>query len=138
MLKLPPVSVRLYLPFAATGVPLNDPEVPEDRFREVVNVSVVTEAIVRSTPSRTSAPDFEIPQGGFFLWLKVKDDEEAAKILWNKFSLRVMPGSFMGKDIDGLNPGIGYLRISVVDKKEVIEETMKRIQLFLKSEIFNV
>ena len=41
----------------------------------------------------------------------------------------------MGKDIDGFNPGTGYLRISVVDNKEVIEETMKRIQLFLKLEV---
>ena len=79
--------------------------------------------------------DFKLPDAGFFLWLKVKDDKQAAKILWNKFSLRVMPGSFMGKDINGLNPGMGYLRISVVEKKEIIEETMKRIQLFLKSEI---
>jgi len=79
--------------------------------------------------------DFKSPDAGFFLWLKVKDDKQAAKLLWNKFSLRVMPGSFMGKDIDGFNPGTGYLRISVVDKKEVIEETMKRIQLFLKLEV---
>ena len=62
MLKLPPVSVRLYLPFAATGVPLKEPEVPEDKFRSVVNVLVETEAMVMSTPSRTSAPDFVIPQ----------------------------------------------------------------------------
>ena len=79
--------------------------------------------------------DFRLPDAGFFLWLKVKNDQQAAKILWNKFSLRVMPGSFMGKNIDGLNPGTGFLRISVVDNKEVIEETMKRIQLFLKLEI---
>ena len=78
--------------------------------------------------------DFKLPDAGFFLWLKVKDDKQAAKILWNKFSLRVMPGSFMGKDIGGLNPGMGYLRISIVKNKEVIEETMKRLQLFLKSE----
>ena len=79
--------------------------------------------------------DLKLPDAGFFLWLKVKDDQQAAKILWNKFSLRVMPGSFMGKDINGVNPGNGFLRISLVDNKDVIEETMKRIQLFLQSEI---
>jgi len=56
-------------------------------------------------------------------------------MLWEKFSLRVMPGSFMAKDVNGINPGRGYLRISLVDKKEVIEETMKRICLFLKMDI---
>ena len=77
--------------------------------------------------------DFKVPAGGFFLWLKVKDDEEAAKILWNKFSLRVMPGSFMGKKINSINPGSGYVRISLVDTSEIIEETMKRLSLFLKN-----
>tara|TARA_B100000767_G_scaffold20656_1_gene18653 strand:- start:177 stop:1256 length:1080 start_codon:yes stop_codon:yes gene_type:complete len=77
--------------------------------------------------------NFKIPGGGFFLWLKVNDDEAAAKILWNKFSLRVMPGRYMAIDVDGLNPGKGYLRISIVDNKEVIEEAMKRVSLFLKS-----
>jgi N-succinyldiaminopimelate aminotransferase len=76
---------------------------------------------------------FEIPAGGFFLWLKVEDDEQAAKILWNKFSLRVMPGSFMGKNINGFNPGSGFLRISLVDSSEIIEETMKRLSSFLKN-----
>ena len=79
--------------------------------------------------------DFKIPDAGFFLWLKVNDDKKAAKMLWEKFSLRVMPGSFMAKDVNGTNPGRGYLRISLVDKKEVIEETMRRISLFLKMDV---
>jgi len=79
------------------------------------------------------ADNFKVPAGGFFLWLKVNDDEEAAKILWNKYSLRVMPGSFMGKKINDINPGSGYLRISLVDTSEIIEETMKRLSLFLKN-----
>ena len=49
-----------------------------------------------------------------------------------KFSVRVMPGSFMAKDENGFNPGRGFLRISLVDKKEVIEESMRRICLYLK------
>ena len=39
------------------------------------------------------------------------------------------------KDINGINPGRGYLRISLVDNKEVIEETMRRICLFLKMDV---
>lgn len=79
--------------------------------------------------------DFKIPDGGFFLWLKVDDDEEATKILWNKFSLRVMPGRYMAKEVDGFNPGKGYLRIAIVDDKEVVEDAMKRVSLFLKSKL---
>ena len=78
-------------------------------------------------------PNVVIPEAGFFLWLPVKNDEEAAKILWQDFSLRVMPGSYMAKEINKINPGKGYLRISIVDDQEIIEEVMHRICLFLKS-----
>ena len=77
--------------------------------------------------------DFKIPEAGFFLWLEVDDDEEATKTLWNKYSIRVMPGRYMATEINGVNPGKGYLRISIVDDKEKIEELMKRICLFLHS-----
>ena len=76
--------------------------------------------------------DFKIPDAGFFLWLKVKDDQIAARNLWEKFSLRVMPGSFMAKNVNGFNPGKGFLRISLVEKKEIIEETMRRICEYLR------
>ena len=77
--------------------------------------------------------DFKIPEAGFFLWLEVDDDEEAAKTLWNKYSIRVMPGRYMATEINGVNPGKGYLRISIVDDQDKIEELMKRICLFLHS-----
>jgi N-succinyldiaminopimelate aminotransferase len=77
--------------------------------------------------------DLKIPEAGFFLWLPVVDDEEATKILWNKFALRVMPGSYMGYEINGINPGKGFLRISIVDEINIIEDVMKRLCLFLKT-----
>ena len=39
----------------------------------------------------------------------------------------------MAKDVNGINPGKGYLRISLVDTEDVVEETMRRICLFLKN-----
>ena len=39
----------------------------------------------------------------------------------------------IGKKVNGINPGSGYLRISLVDTSEIIEETMKRLSLFLKN-----
>ena len=45
---------------------------------------------------------------------------------------KVMPGSFMAREVNGFNPGRGFIRISLVDKKEVIEETMRRVCLFLE------
>ena len=63
---------------------------------------------------------------GVIVQLPLPDHISVAKVL-----NRIHPS----KDVDGFNPGKGFLRISLVDNKEVIEEAMKRIQIFLQSEI---
>lgn len=54
------------------------------------------------------------PQAGFFLWLPVEDGAEAALKLWKTSGVRVLPGAFLGRDVDGANPGHGYIRVAMV------------------------
>ena len=68
----------------------------------------------------------------FYLWLPVKDDIKITKALWEEFSLRVMPGTFMGKEINGINPGKGFLRLALVDSQIIVTEAMKRLTDYLK------
>ena len=77
-------------------------------------------------------PNFKIPEAGFYLWLPVKDDIKITKALWEEFSLRVMPGTFMGKEINGINPGKGFLRLALVDSQIIVTEAMKRLTDYLK------
>ena len=77
-------------------------------------------------------PNFKIPSAGFYLWLPVKDDIKTTQALWKEFSLRVMPGTFMGKEINGINPGKGYLRLALVDSQNIVLEAMKRLTDYLK------
>ena len=64
--------------------------------------------------------------------LPVKDDLKTTKALWKEFSLRVMPGTFMGKEINGINPGKGFLRLALVDSQNIVLEAMKRLTDYLK------
>ena len=43
-----------------------------------------------------------------------------------------MPGTFMGKEINGINPGKGYLRLALVDSQNIVLEAMKRLTDYLK------
>ncbi len=54
------------------------------------------------------------PQAGFFLWLPVEDGAAAALKLWQASGVRVLPGAFLGRDVDGTNPGHGYIRVALV------------------------
>ena len=57
------------------------------------------------------------PEAGFFLWLPVEDGEAAALKLWKETGARVLPGAYLAQDVDGVNPGTGYIRVAMVAPK---------------------
>ena len=59
-------------------------------------------------------PGYVAPEAGFFLWLPVEDGEAAALELWQKTGVRVLPGAYLAREIDGLNPGDRYIRVALV------------------------
>jgi len=74
---------------------------------------------------------YKRPAGGFFLWLDVSrhgGDEAAAKKLWREGGLRVIPGHYLARDgADGRNPGEGYIRVALVQDKEITAEALHRL-----------
>ncbi|MGR3757989.1 MAG: aminotransferase class I/II-fold pyridoxal phosphate-dependent enzyme [Tranquillimonas sp.] len=58
------------------------------------------------------------PEAGFFLWLPVGDGEEAALRLWREAGLRVLPGAYLAREVEGWNPGAGYIRVALVAPEE--------------------
>lgn len=54
------------------------------------------------------------PQAGFFLWLPVNNGEAAAVKLWQETGVRVLPGAYLSRDIDGSNPGDKFIRVAMV------------------------
>lgn len=61
---------------------------------------------------------FKLPEGGFFLWLPVADGEAAALRLWRETGVRVLPGAYLARDVNGFNPGQGYIRVAMVAPKD--------------------
>lgn len=58
----------------------------------------------------------------FYLWLKVDNDLEFTQRLYRDYNVKVLPGEFLARtDVSGENPGIGYIRIALV------EETVRTI-----------
>lgn len=61
-----------------------------------------------------NVPGYRTPEGGFFLWLPVPDGEAAALKLWTETGVRVLPGAYLARKVDGRNPGKGYIRVALV------------------------
>ncbi len=71
------------------------------------------------------------PAGGFFLWLDVaaQGGSEAATIaLWREAGLRVVPGRYLAREqADGSNPGENFIRVAMVQNKEITAEALHRL-----------
>jgi aspartate/methionine/tyrosine aminotransferase len=71
------------------------------------------------------------PAGGFFLWLDVAKhggSEAATLTLWREAGLRVVPGRYLAREeADGSNPGADYIRVAMVQSKEITAEALHRL-----------
>ncbi|MCY4303209.1 MAG: aminotransferase class I/II-fold pyridoxal phosphate-dependent enzyme [Aestuariivita sp.] len=74
-----------------------------------------------------SLPNFAPPEGGFFLWLPVKDGEATAQKLWREVGIRVLPGAYLSQDINGKNPGMEFIRVAMVATKKIFTEGLNNI-----------
>jgi aspartate/methionine/tyrosine aminotransferase len=74
---------------------------------------------------------YQRPPGGFFLWLDVAaqgGSEAATLALWREGGLRVVPGRYLAREqVDGSNPGADYIRVAMVQNKEVTGEALHRL-----------
>lgn len=69
-----------------------------------------------------------IPDATFYLWLKVGDEAEFTRKLYARHNVKVLPGSFLGRE--GI--GRGYVRIALVESQEKTREAMQRIKSCLE------
>ncbi len=79
-------------------------------------------------------PGWRPVEAGFFLWLPVSDDDEAARVLWRRAGLEVLPGSYLGREVGGVNPGAGYIRVALVAPEEELAPALARLREVLEAE----
>jgi aspartate/methionine/tyrosine aminotransferase len=73
-------------------------------------------------------PGYAAPQAGFFLWLPVPDGEAATVKLWRETGVRVLPGAYLGREVAGVNPGAGYIRVALVAPQDETERGLTALR----------
>jgi N-succinyldiaminopimelate aminotransferase len=73
----------------------------------------------------------EKPGGGFYVWLRTPiDDTEFVRRLHHEYNVLVLPGSYLGREVDGNNPGSRHVRIALVAPLAECVEAAERIVRF--------
>ncbi|MCH8552975.1 MAG: succinyldiaminopimelate transaminase [Natronospirillum sp.] len=78
--------------------------------------------------------DVQMPDAGFYLWAGTPiSDTEFARRLYQEQHVTVLPGSYVGREIDGVNPGANRVRMALVAGLSECEEAARRIRAFCES-----
>lgn len=74
------------------------------------------------------------PDASFYLWPKTPiKGEDFAQQLYAQQKVTVLPGSYLARSADGLNPGEDYVRLALVAPLAECIEAAKRIKAFVQS-----
>ena len=73
-----------------------------------------------------------IPPAGFYLWPKTPMSDTAfARELFAQTNVAVLPGSFLGREVNGENPGADHVRMALVATHQETLEAAERIATWL-------
>jgi N-succinyldiaminopimelate aminotransferase len=104
-----------------------------DDLHVVANRRLYQEKFEAVIPILAEALEVQRPEGGFYLWTDIRgDDEQFTFNLFAKRNITVLPGSYLARDHDGINPGAGRVRISLVPSVAQCVEAAERIRSLVK------
>ncbi|MEP7245531.1 MAG: succinyldiaminopimelate transaminase [Gammaproteobacteria bacterium] len=96
------------------------------------NRRLYQEKFARVMPILAPVMDVQPPQGAFYLWPNVGGDDEAfTRGLFAAQNLTLLPGSYLARETDGVNPGRGRVRISLTAAVDQCVVAAERIRTFL-------
>jgi len=76
----------------------------------------------------------DMPDGAFYLWMRTPiDDQVFARGLYEKANVLVLPGSFLGREVAGRNPGRNRLRVALVAPLAECVEAAERMVKFART-----
>lgn len=79
--------------------------------------------------------DVQRPDGSFYLWARTPvDDTQFTRELFAQQHVTVVPGSYLSREVNGLNPGVGRIRMALVAPLAECIEAAERIRRFIQGQ----
>lgn len=73
-----------------------------------------------------------IPEASFYLWPNLERDDTKVACDWlQQANIRVLPGQYLCRTIDGMTPGYGHVRIALVAELDACIDAAERLRRLL-------
>ncbi|RMC37759.1 aminotransferase class I/II-fold pyridoxal phosphate-dependent enzyme [Paracoccus alkanivorans] len=125
-------QIRRLRSYAGAPLPLPSQAVSEAAWRDEAHVAasrvLYQQKYAIADRVLGNVPGYRPIAGGFFLWLPVEDGEQAARKLWAEAGIQVLPGAYLSREVEGANPGKGFVRVALVAAAEETEVALNRLR----------
>ena len=103
-----------------------------DEHHVIVNRGLYAEKFQAAADILDEQLDIHDPGAGFYLWAKTPTGcDTFSRDLYAATGVTVLPGQFLGREVDGVNPGAGFVRMALVVEPGTCREALQRIQRFM-------
>jgi aspartate/methionine/tyrosine aminotransferase len=92
------------------------------------HVDIFREKYIRNFEIAKEILDIEPPMATFYIWLEVDNDIEFTKRLYRDYNLKVIAGSFLGRE----GQGSSFVRLALVYDEDKTREALERVKKALK------
>jgi len=104
----------------------------QDEAHVAENRRLYAEKFSRMIDILKPALPVSLPDASFYLWLRVPmADTVFAQQLYRDYNVSVLPGSFLAREVRGVNPGENFVRIALVASLEETVEAAHRIAKYV-------
>lgn len=118
-----------YRTYVGCAVPLPLQAAAAMAWGDDVHVQSARDVYAQNFKAAQEILGIETSDATFYVWLKVPNALEFTRRLYRDYNVKVLPGEFLARqDSRGENPGIGYVRIALVEETERTALALHRLK----------
>ena len=119
----------VYRTYVGCASPLPLQEAAAVAWADQTHVAVFREKYKKNFEVAKEVLNVDAPEATFYIWLKVGDEIAFTTKLYKEYNLKVIPGSYLGREGEGK----GYVRLALVYEADKTKECLLRIKECLEN-----
>jgi len=106
----------------------------QDEEHVIDNRRLYAEKFAQVTAILREVVPVRMPEAAFYLWLQTPiGDVDFSRELFAQHNVTVLPGSYLAREVRGVNPGRNFVRIALVPALAECLEAARRLRAYLAS-----